>query len=118
VINFYDKNYYAKSVADAKGLSEMLEVILIVSLINACLNMPLRGKTIATLSDGQRQRMQRLHEKYMMSSKGRSRPMTAEEFLKSQQRQGLGWLITFLVLLPIYVGVMFLFIMFVFPYMF
>ena len=82
----------------------MLEVILIFSIIYACLFMPLRGKTFEQLSDSQKQRVRENYDKYMKTAKGKQTPeMTVEQYLPILAKQGLIYMIVAIVLIPIYI---------------
>ena len=81
----------------------MLEVLLIASIIYACLLMPLRGKTFYQLNQAQQKRVEKNYRKYMNSRKGRQTPyMTIEQYLPILQKQALTYLIMAIVILPIY----------------
>ena len=90
----------------------MLEVLIIMSIVQACLLMPLRGKTMETLSEPQRDRVLKRFYKFMNTKKGRQNPnMTVEQFLPTLQKQGVAFLITAICLIPLYI----LFFIFVYP---
>jgi len=82
----------------------MLEVLLILSIVYACLYMPLRGKTFQQLSPKQQKRAEKNFKTYMATRKGKKTPdMTIEEYLPILQKQGLTYLILAVVVLPIYI---------------
>ena len=88
----------------------MLEAILIMSIVYACLYLPLRGKDFSQLTPKQQQRVEKHFVRHMKSRKGKQTPdMTIEEFLPIIQKQGLTYLIMAIVVAPIYVLVVFLF---------
>jgi hypothetical protein len=82
----------------------MLEGILIVCIVYACMYMPLRGKTFALLTPSQQQKVEKNYNRYMNSIKGRQNPsLKIEEYLPIIQKQALVYLITAIVVLPIYI---------------
>lgn len=82
----------------------MLEVLLIMSIIYACMLMPLRGKTFNQLSPGQQQTVGKNFSKYMNTKKGKQTPdLKIEDYLPILQKQALTYLIMAIVILPIYV---------------
>jgi len=82
----------------------MLEVLLIMSIVYACMLMPLRGKTYQQLSVKQQEKVGKNYNRYMMSKKGKQTPnMSIEEYLPILQKQGLSYLIMAIVILPIYI---------------
>jgi len=84
----------------------MLEVLLIMSIVYACLYMPLRGKTLQQLSLKQQERVGKSFKTYMATKKGKKNPdMSIEEYLPILQKQGLTYLIVAIVILPIYIVV-------------
>ena len=81
----------------------MLEVFLIMSIIQACMLMPLRGKTIQQLNPTQIQRVEKNYYRYMQTRKGRKNPtMTIFDYLPILQKQALTHLITAIVILSLY----------------
>jgi len=84
----------------------MLEVILVMSIVFACLYMPLRGKTLQQLSPKQHERVLKSFKTYRTTKKGKLTPdMSVEEYLPILQKQGLTYLIVAIVGLPIYIAV-------------
>ena len=82
----------------------MLEVLLVLSIVYACMFMPLRGKSFQQLSAKQQERVGKNYNKYMTSKKGMQTPnMSIEEYLPILQKQGLTYLILAIVVLPIYI---------------
>jgi len=82
----------------------MLEILLIMSIVYACLYLPLRGKSFDQLSPKQQQRVESNFVKHMNTKKGKQNPsMTIQEYLPIIQKQGLTYLIMAIVILPIYV---------------
>ena len=88
----------------------MLEVVLIMCIVQACLFMPLRGKDFEQLSPAQQQRVEKNFDKYMRTRRGKKNPyMGIEEYLTILQRNGLVSLIAAIVVLPAYVYVIYTF---------
>ena len=82
----------------------MLEVLLIMSIVYACMFMPLRGKTFQQLSVKQQEKVGKNYNRYMISKKGKKTPdMSIEEYLPILQKQGLSYLIMAVVILPVYI---------------
>jgi len=82
----------------------MLEVLLIMSIVYACMYMPLRGKTLQQLTLKQQERVGKNFKSYMATRKGKQNPdMSIEEYLPILQKQGLTYLIMAIVILPIYI---------------
>ena len=93
----------------------MLEVVLIMCIVYACMYMPLRGKTLQQLSPKQQATVGKNFSKYMLTKKGKQTPnMSIEEYLPIIQKQGLTFLIMAVIILPIYV----LIVMFLYSSMF
>lgn len=81
----------------------MLEALLIVSIVYACMYMPLRGKDFSSLNPAQQARVEKSFSQYMRTKKGKQAPdMKIEEYLPVLQKQGLTYLIMAIVVLPIY----------------
>jgi len=81
----------------------MLEIYLIKFIINVCLLMPLREKTMDQLNHTQEQRLINHYNKYMNTQKGQATPdMTVEEYLPILQKQAISYLIGALIILPLY----------------
>ena len=89
----------------------MLEAILIMSIVYACMLLPLRGKSFEQLSDAQKTRVQNNFKKYLTTKKGKETPnMTVEEYLPILAKQGIVYLIVAIVMIPIYIlAVLFLY---------
>ena len=86
----------------------MLEGLLIVNIVYVCLLMPLRGKDFQQLNFRQQRRVRKSFMKYRNTRKGRKNPyMTEEEYLPILQKQGLTYLITAIIILPVYVFAIF-----------
>ena len=84
----------------------MLEALIIISIVYACMLMPLRGKTYEQLTEGQRRTVNNNYVRYMRSRKGKKTPgMTIVEYLPILQKQALTYLITGICAIPIYVVV-------------
>ena len=84
----------------------MLEVLLIMSVIYACMYMPLRGKTFDMLTVSQQKKVQKSYTTYMKSRKGKQNPnMKVDEYLPILQKQAMTYLIMAVVILPIYIAV-------------
>jgi len=82
----------------------MLEALLIMSIVYACMFMPLRGKTYEQLSVKQQEKVGKNYSRYMITKKGKKTPdMRIEEYLPILQKQGLSYLIMGIVVLPIYI---------------
>ena len=82
----------------------MLEVLLIMSIVYACLLMPLRGKEFQQLSQKQQQRVSKHYSKHMATKKGKMTPgMTVEQYLPIMQKQAITYLVMALIIFPIYV---------------
>ena len=82
----------------------MLEALLILSIIYAFTLMPLRGKNFQQLAPKQQERVERYYNKYMTTRKGKQTPnMNIEEYFPILQKQALTYLISAIVLLPLYV---------------
>ena len=82
----------------------MFEALLAMSIVCACMYMPLRGKTYQQLSLGQQKRVEKNYNQYMRTRKGMQTPnMTIEDYMPIVQKQGMTYLIMAIVLLPIYV---------------
>jgi len=82
----------------------MLEALLIMSIVYACLFMPLRGKNMYQLSPSQQKRVEKHFNQYMQTRKGKKTPyMQIEEYLPILQKQGLTYLIMAIVIFPIYI---------------
>ena len=82
----------------------MLEALLIMSIIYACLYMPLRGKEFSQLTPPQRQRVEKNYARFMKTRAGKKTPeMTVEDYLPTMQKQGLTYLVMAIVIAPIYV---------------
>ena len=82
----------------------MLEILLIMCIVYACMYMPLRGKAFSQLTPKQQQRVAKNYDRYMKSKKGRQNPgMKIEEYLPILQKQAVTFLIVGIVILPIYV---------------
>jgi len=82
----------------------MLEALLILSIVYACMFMPLRGKSFQQLSVKQQEKVGKNYNKYMTTKKGKQTPdMSIEEYLPILQKQGLTYLIMAIVILPIYI---------------
>jgi hypothetical protein len=81
----------------------MLEFYLIKFVINVCLFMPLRGKTMDQLNHTQEQRLINHYIKYMKTKKGQATPdMTVEDYLPILQKQAISYLMGALIILPFY----------------
>ena len=75
-----------------------------MSIIYACLYLPLRGKDYSELKPNQQKRVDKNYGNYMKSKKGQKTPdMTVEEYMPIIQKQGITFLIMALVTLPIYI---------------
>ena len=86
----------------------MLEVLLIMSIIYACLLMPLRGKTMQQLTPAQQERVIKNYQRYMKTRKGKQTPnMQIEEYLPILQKQAMTYVIMAIVIVPIYIYVLF-----------
>jgi hypothetical protein len=82
----------------------MLEAILIISIVYACMYMPLRGKTFDKLTPSQQQKVEKNYHRYLKTRKGKQTPnMRIEEYLPILQKQALTYLIMAIVILPIYI---------------
>jgi len=82
----------------------MIEGILIACIIMVCRIFPMRGKTLEQLSEAQHKWLMKQYTKYMKTRKGRSTPdMTVNQYLTIIQKQALKYLITLIVLAPIYI---------------
>ena len=85
----------------------MLEALLIMSIVYACMYMPLRGKAFDSLTPGQLKKVEKNYKQYMKSKKGKQNPdMSIEDYFPIIQKQGLTYLIMALVVLPIYIIVL------------
>ena len=85
----------------------MLEALVIMFLIAAIKNMPLRGKTLDQLSEKQREKLEKNFSKQKNMKKSKLAPdMTLEGFLPVAQKQGLSSLIGFFVTLALWVLVL------------
>ena len=81
----------------------MLEAFLIMSIVYACLYMPLRGKEFESLCEKHKKRVEKNFSRYQKTRKGKQNPdMTAEEYLPILQKQGPRFLIAAIVIFPIY----------------
>ena len=86
----------------------MLEVLLIMSIVYACMLMPLRGKTFYDLTPKQQKRVEKNFNRYMRTRKGQQTPdMKIEEYLPILQKQALTYLIMAIVIFPIYILIIF-----------
>ena len=86
----------------------MLEVLLIFSIVYACMLMPLRGKSMEQLNPKQQQRVWKNFQNYIRTKKGKKTPdMRIEEYLPILQKQALTYLIMAIVILPIYIIIVF-----------
>ena len=80
----------------------MLEVLLIMFTVYACLLMPLRGKEFNQLTPKQQQRVEKHYRQYMFTLKGRKTPnLTIEEYLPILHKQAITYLIWAIVLFPL-----------------
>ena len=87
----------------------MLEVLLIMSIVYACMYMPLRGKDFNNLSPKQQSKVGKSFEQYKRTRKGKQTPdMRIEEYLPILQKQAITYLIMAIVILPIYIAAIFL----------
>ena len=85
----------------------MLEAVLIMSIVYACMYMPLRKKTFDTLTPKQLKTVEKNYARYMKTRKGKQTPdMTIEEYLPIIQKQGLTFLIVALIMLPVYIAIL------------
>ncbi|MDR1067642.1 MAG: hypothetical protein LBL36_00140, partial [Clostridiales Family XIII bacterium] len=68
----------------------MLEAIWIISIVYACMFMPLRGKTFERLTPGQQLKVEKNYRRYLKTRKGKQTPgMRIEEYLPILQKQAL-----------------------------
>ena len=82
----------------------MLEVLLIMSIVYACMYMPFRGKTLEQLSPKQQATVEKNFSRYMLTKKGKQNPnMSIVEYLPILQKQGLTFLIMAIIILPVYI---------------
>jgi hypothetical protein len=87
----------------------MLEALLIMSIVYACMYMPLRGKDFEGLTPAQQVRVEKSFSQYMKTKKGKQTPdMKIEEYLLVLQKQGLAFLIVTIVIVPIYLLAIFM----------
>lgn len=89
----------------------MLEVLIIFSIVYACMLMPLRGKTFEELTAAQKQRVDKYYYRYMRTRKGRKTPVSITEYLPILQKQALVYLIMAICLVPLYIIIL----IFVYP---
>ena len=88
----------------------MLEALLIMSIVYACMYMPLRGKNYDQLTQNQQQKVAKNLQRYLKTRKGLQTPnMNAEGYLAILQKQALTYLIMAIVIIPIYILVIIVF---------
>ena len=84
----------------------MLEAVLIMSIVYACMYMPLRGKALDDMTNKQLKKVEKNYARYMKTKKGKQTPdMGIEDYLPIIQKQALTYLIIAIIMLPIYIAV-------------
>jgi len=93
----------------------MLEILLIMFIYYSCTLMPLRGMQFSELTPKQLKRVEKHFAKYRRTSKGRQNPdMQIEEYFPILQKQAKTYLISAIVIAPIYLAFVFV----IYPQMF
>ena len=85
----------------------MLEAVLIMSIMYACMYMPLRGKTFEELTLAQQKRVEKAYNQYKKTKKGKQDTETSvADYLPNLQKLGKTYLIVASVLAPIYIVIL------------
>ncbi|MCL2798569.1 MAG: hypothetical protein FWD58_11085 [Firmicutes bacterium] len=90
----------------------MFEALLIMSFVYAGLYLPFRGKTLNQLSESQLARLRKQYARYVIQCDRKGKPYVLEEqYISKLGTQGLIYLVVALIMVPVYIGVLFLYVM-------